>query len=145
MISIIISAHGNFAKELLNSAEMIMGKQENVVTVSFKPGENTENLKEKYNNSLSNFNSSNEVLILVDLFGGSPYNAAFEIAMKNKKVNILTGVNLPMLLDILLSVGNSNYNIRDIINIVKSNQKQYIRSYSKLEEVLCSSSEGDEL
>lgn len=123
---IIVAAHGNLAAELVNSAEMIFGKQENIDTIEFVPGENTENLKKKYNECLENIKKSKEVLIIVDLFGGSPYNAAFEIVMTNENMDILTGASLPMLLEILELRENSN--IEDIIKNVNDNKDQYIRS-----------------
>lgn len=123
---IIVAAHGKLAAELVNSAEMIFGKQENIYRIEFVPGENTENLKNKYNECLKNIEASKEVLIIVDLFGGSPYNAAFEIVMTNKNIDILTGASLPMLLEILAIREDSN--IEDIIKNINDNKNQYIRS-----------------
>src|SRR5471030_829716 len=99
MISVIIGTHGMFSEEILKSAEMIFGKQENVSTVTFKPGEGVDNLVEKYNKLISELDSKYGVLFMVDLFGGSPFNAASIIAMKHENMEIVTGVNLPMLLE----------------------------------------------
>lgn len=123
---IIVAAHGRLARELINSTEMIFGKQENIQAIEFIPGENTENLKNKYKECLKNVEGSEEVLILVDLFGGSPYNAAFEIALPNENMDILTGVNVPMLLEILEM--RENLSIKDIISNINDSKNQYIRS-----------------
>lgn len=133
MIPIIIAAHGKLAEELLNSAEMIFGKQENIETILFVPGENTEDLKIKYREKLEHFKDSKEVLIIVDLFGGSPYNAAFEIAIINEDIDILTGASLPMLLEVLSIRDDENIRIQDIIETINDSSNSYIRSCKQLQ------------
>ncbi|AGK96324.1 PTS sugar transporter subunit IIA [Clostridium pasteurianum] len=133
MIPIIIAAHGKLAGELLNSAEMIFGKQENIETILFVPGENTEDLKIKYREKLEHFKDSKEVLIIVDLFGGSPYNAAFEIAIINENIDILTGASLPMLLEVLSVRDGENIKIQDIIKTINDSANSYIRSCKQLQ------------
>lgn len=136
MVPIIIAAHGRLAEELLNSAEMIFGKQENVETILFAPGENTENLKKKYREKLENFKESKEVLIIVDLFGGSPYNAAFEIAITNENIDVLTGASLPIILEILSIRDNEDIKITDIINSINDSSNSYIRSCKQLQKAI---------
>ena len=101
MIAVIIGTHGMFSEEILKSAEMIFGAQENVGSVTFKPGEGVEHLIEKYNELINDLDCTDGILFMVDLFGGSPFNAASIIAMKNENVEIVTGVNLPMILEVL--------------------------------------------
>ena len=103
MIALIIGTHGKFSEELVKSAEMIFGSQENVGVVTFKPGEGTENLVEKYNNLINELNCEDGVLFMVDLFGGSPFNAASILALKNDNMEIVAGVNLPILLEVFSS------------------------------------------
>ena len=101
MISVIIGTHGIFSEEILKSAEMIFGTQENVGSVTFKPGEGVDDLVEKYNKLISELDCKDGVLFMVDLFGGSPFNAASILAMKHDNMEIVTGVNLPMILEVL--------------------------------------------
>ncbi len=96
---LIVAAHGNLAKEVLNSVNMVYGQVENVSTVPFVPGENGTDLKRKYEEILKDV--KDEVVFLVDLFGGSPYNAAFEFAMKNDNMDVVTGLSLPLLIEVL--------------------------------------------
>ncbi|WP_297422233.1 mannose/fructose/sorbose PTS transporter subunit IIA [Clostridium sp.] len=133
MISVIIGTHGKFSEEILKSAEMIFGSQENVGSVTFMPGEGLENLVEKYNNLIKELNSSDGVLFLVDLFGGSPYNAASIIAMKNENMEIVTGVNLPMILEVLGSRDFSS--LSELMNIAENSGKDAIKVLSKKFEV----------
>lgn len=105
MIGIIVGSHGKFSKEIVKSAEMIFGQQENVKYVTFEPGESADGLVDKYKNEMKGLDYSEGLLFLVDLFGGSPYNAASRIALQEENMDIVTGVNLPMLLEVFASKG----------------------------------------
>jgi len=129
MISVIIGTHGMFSEEILKSAEMIFGTQENVGSVTFKPGEGVENLVEKYNNLIGELESTDGVLFMVDLFGGSPFNAASIIAMKNDNIEIVAGVNLPMILEVLGSRDFSS--LSELLVIAENSGKEAIRVLSK--------------
>ena len=129
MIAVIIGTHGMFSEEILKSAEMIFGTQENVGSVTFKPGEGIEDLVEKYNKLISELDSADGVLFMVDLFGGSPFNAASIIAMKNENMEIVTGVNLPMILETLGSRDFSN--LSEWLAIAENSGKEAIRVLSK--------------
>lgn len=71
-IAIVIGTHGWAAEQLLKTAEMLLGEQENVGWIDFVPGENAETLIEKYNAQLAKLDTSKGVLFLVDTWGGSP-------------------------------------------------------------------------
>ena len=129
MISVIIGTHGTFSEEILKSAEMIFGAQENVGSVSFKPGEGVENLVEKYNELISKLDSTDGVLFMVDLFGGSTFNAASIIAMKNDNTEIVAGVNLPMILETLGSRDFSN--LQELLAIAENSGKEAIRVFTR--------------
>lgn len=130
-MQIIIAAHGFLAKELLNSVEMICGKQEKVQAVEFITGENDVILKQKYSEYINN-KSKEEILFVVDLFGGTPYNAASAIAMADDRVDVLTGASLPMLLEILMFNKNEKSTMQDVMDSVNANKDGYIRSYRQL-------------
>jgi len=99
MVGIIIATHGEFAEGIKKSGSMIFGDQESVETVCFMPSEGPEELKNKLNNAIKALGTE-EVLFLVDLFGGSPYNQASLIVEQNKeKYALVSGVNLPMLIE----------------------------------------------
>ncbi|MEQ8155413.1 MAG: mannose/fructose/sorbose PTS transporter subunit IIA [Clostridiaceae bacterium] len=99
MIGIIVATHGKFSKEIIGSAEMIFGKQENVISVTFEPGESADGLVDKYKEAMKELKYEDGLLFFVDLFGGSPYNAASRIVMEEENMDIVTGVSLPMLLE----------------------------------------------
>ena len=109
MISIVVASHGELAKKLVQTSEMIFGKQENVKCVNFLPGENFNDLKNKYMEELNKLDSNDSVLFLVDIFGGSPFKVASSIVLENNNMDIIAGMNLPMLLEI--------YKTRDYLNL----------------------------
>ena len=129
MISVIIGTHGMFSEEILKSAEMIFGIQENVGAVTFKPGEGVEALVEKYNMLIKKMDSKDGVLFMVDLFGGSPFNAASLIAVKNENMEIVTGVNLPMILEVL---GSREFlSMSELLKVATDSGKDAIKTLSK--------------
>jgi len=100
MIAIVIGTHGKFSEEILKSAEMILGEQENIATITFLPGEGADDLMKKYEDTIKSLQCEDGVLFMVDLFGGSPFNAASRIVVKEKNMDIITGINIPMLLEV---------------------------------------------
>lgn len=102
MVNIILASHGKFAEGILQSAEMIFGEQDQLKTVIFMPSEGPEDLKAKLDQAVESFGKDAEILLLVDLWGGSPFNQASVINEElPEKTAIVTGLNLPMLLEAL--------------------------------------------
>ncbi|MEQ6359838.1 PTS sugar transporter subunit IIA [Thermoanaerobacter thermohydrosulfuricus] len=101
-MKILIITHGELATYLLKTAEMIIGTQDEnfIEIINFYPQDSMETLKEKLINQIKKF-IGEEILILTDLKGGTPFNVAF-LLLKEYKFYLITGVNLPMLLEILL-------------------------------------------
>ncbi|TNV22784.1 PTS mannose transporter subunit IIAB [Buttiauxella sp. B2] len=102
-IAIVIGTHGWAAEQLLKTAEMLLGEQENVGWIDFVPGENAETLIEKYNAQLANLKTDKGVLFLVDTWGGSPFNAASRIVVDKEHYEVVAGVNIPMLVETLMA------------------------------------------
>ena len=102
-IAIIIGTHGTAAEQLLKTTEMLLGEQDNVAFIDFVPGENAETLIEKYNGKISGLDTSGGVLFLVDTWGGSPFNAASRIAVDKENYEVVTGVNIPMLVETFMA------------------------------------------
>ncbi|AUH14671.1 PTS mannose transporter subunit IIAB [Dickeya solani] len=98
-----LCTHGATAGPLLNTAEMILGEQSNVGWIDFVPGENAEILMEKYQAKLTELNTSEGVLFLVDTWGGSPFNAASRLVNDKKNHEVIAGVNIPMLAETFMA------------------------------------------
>ena len=108
MIKILIVAHCGLTEELIKSAEFIAGKQTNLIFVSKNTNdESLSSLQEKILNTINENDDGSGILILTDMFGGTPYNASMR-ACFNNNVEILTGVNLPMILSAIFSAKTVN-------------------------------------
>ncbi|WP_221913117.1 PTS sugar transporter subunit IIB [Streptococcus halichoeri] len=99
-IGIIIASHGKFAEGIHQSGSMIFGDQEKVQVVTFMPNEGPDDLYGHFNNAIAQFDADDEVLVLADLWSGSPFNQASRVMGENpeRKMAIITGLNLPMLI-----------------------------------------------
>ena len=101
-IAVVITTHGHAAKALLATAEMIIGAQDNVRCVDFVLGENGEVLAGKIRAAAAELDTSGGLLLLVDLWGGTPFNASSGIAHDDANTEVVTGVNVPMLVSVLM-------------------------------------------
>lgn len=100
MVGIILASHGEFAKGILQSGTMIFGEQQDVRAVTLMPSEGPDDLKTKLKDAIASFESQDEVLFLVDLWGGTPFNQANSLLEDHKdKWAIVSGLNLPMLIE----------------------------------------------
>ena len=100
MVGIILATHGDFAKGILQSGSMIFGDQPNVAACTLQPSMGPEDIKKQMEDAIAGFENQDEVLIMVDLWGGTPFNQANGlIAGHEDKWAIVAGLNLPMLID----------------------------------------------
>ncbi len=99
MIGVLIITHGNLGFELIKAAEMIRGNMEGVVPISVDATKAVEDVKKEITVAIKKADSGSGVLIMTDLFGGTPSNISLSF-LKEGKVEVITGVNLPMLLKI---------------------------------------------
>ncbi|HJP78553.1 MAG TPA: PTS mannose transporter subunit IIAB [Pseudonocardiaceae bacterium] len=108
-VPVIFVGHGGYAAGVRDAAEMILGEQEHVGTVSLPPNGSLEQLGEDIAAELTRLGAQDgandaEALVLADLMGGSPSNAAARIALTNPNLHLVSGLNLPMVLEVLTSI-----------------------------------------
>ena len=97
MIGLLIVTHCDLGKELLNAAEFIVGSIEAADTLSITQTVDSEKLRKTLERKISALDKGSGVLILTDMFGGTPSNLSLSF-LKEGKVEVLTGVNLPMII-----------------------------------------------
>ncbi|MBI5468861.1 MAG: PTS sugar transporter subunit IIA [Deltaproteobacteria bacterium] len=97
MVGAIVITHGSLAASLMEVAESITGKIEKVKTVSVTGSDTTESIRSALSGSIKDVNSGSGVIIFTDMFGGTPTNVALSL-LEDGKVDVITGVNLPMLI-----------------------------------------------
>jgi mannose PTS system EIIA component len=98
MVGIVIVSHLNLACELLKTAELIVGKVPASRALSLDPKKDVEILRKEIQTALKEVNSGDGVIILTDMFGGTPSNLA--LTFLGPQVEVVSGVNLPMLIKV---------------------------------------------
>lgn len=99
--SILVLTHGKFGEELVKSVEMIVGSLKNVRALSLMPDMSAEEFKSITQEFLEETN--NEIICLVDMFGGTPSNTIMYLSQKYN-MTIVSGVNMPMLLEVYMNL-----------------------------------------
>ncbi|WP_238884072.1 PTS galactosamine/N-acetylgalactosamine transporter subunit IIA [Clostridium sp. YIM B02551] len=117
MIGIILSGHGNFASGLLSNIKLIAGEQEMVIGIDFIDGQGSAELKNNLKEAINNL--GDEILVLTDLAGGSPYmnSVLLKQELSDKKIEVISGTNVPMLLEVVL--GRDNISLKDLVEKAK--------------------------
>lgn len=117
MYGILLLSHGDLAKEFLNTSRMILGDQEEVLALGLQPDESRESFEKKIIEACSKLYKKDGLLILTDLYGGTPTNAAiFSTLQRYEKLQILTGLNFSMLLEAII---NRNTDVDAILERLK--------------------------
>ncbi|HKR90872.1 PTS sugar transporter subunit IIA [Novosphingobium sp.] len=97
MIGMILVTHGNLAEEFVHAMEHVVGDQADVETVCIGPNDDMERRRGEIADAIGKVDSGSGVIILTDLFGGTPSNLAISL-MQAGKVEVIAGINLPMLI-----------------------------------------------
>lgn len=105
-IGLIFASHGDFAKAALASAEMIAGKQENVIALALELDSSADEMEQWIKEAYDKLRvTCSEVVILCDIYGGTPFNAINKNLIKGMEAIAYTGLSLPLVIDLLLSRG----------------------------------------
>ena len=131
MIGLLIVTHCDLGKELLNAAEFILGKIEAVDTIAITETSGTDLLRKKIEAKVSTLDKGDGVLILTDMFGGTPSNLSLSF-LKEGRIEVLTGVNLPMLIAIVQN--RPNFKVTALAEKAQEAGKMGISLASKLLE-----------
>ena len=105
MIGLILVTHGKLAEEFVAAMTHVVGKQEAVVAISIGPEDNMEQRRADIGKAVDRVDSGSGVIILTDLFGGTPSNLAISLMQKDK-VEVIAGINLPMLIRLAKARGS---------------------------------------
>jgi len=126
MIGVIVVAHLRLAEELLSVARIITGSQlDNFRTVSINIDDNPDQAREKLLAAVREVNTAEGTVILVDMFGGTPSNLSLSLLSKGK-IEIITGVNLPMIIEAASS--SPSVGLNQLISMLTASGQRGIRS-----------------
>jgi PTS system mannose-specific IIA component len=129
MVGILVVSHGGLADALIASAQSLVGNLQRTRGVSIWPKEKEEEVKDRVRKEMAKVDDGDGVVILTDVLGGTPTNLAFSV-LENKQVEVVTGVNLPMLLT--LSSYRKEKSLREIGRLVKKSGRRSIILAKKL-------------
>ena len=123
MIGVVIVSHSNIASEFVAVLEHIVGKQENMQAISIFPDDDVEKKRKEIIQAIKKVDQKKGVIVLTDMFGGTPSNLAISV-MDEEKVEVVAGVNLPMLIKI--SSLRNKCKIKELIKISQESGRKYI-------------------
>ena len=129
MIGVVLVTHGNLATELVKVMEHVVGPQDQLTTITIDPEDDMEKRREDILKSVQFVDKGLGVIILTDMFGGTPSNLAISI-MEQAKIDIIAGVNLPML--IKLASVRSTETISDAVAQAREAGQKYIMVASQV-------------
>ena len=128
-IGLVLVTHGRLAQEFLVAMEHVVGPQKAVATVCIGPNDDMEARREEIAQAIRDVHGENGVILLTDLFGGTPSNLAISL-MEPGKVEVIAGINLPML--IRLESARRTMGVRDAVRAAKEAGQKYISVASEL-------------
>jgi PTS system mannose-specific IIA component len=128
MIGLVLVTHGRLAEEFIAAVEHIVGKQRDVKAICIRPNDEPDKRRNDIVKAAEAVDSGHGVVILTDMFGGTPSNLAISI-MGQGKIEVIAGVNLPMLIK-LVSVRKNN-DLKAAVTAAQDAGRKYISVASK--------------
>ncbi len=129
MIGLILVTHGRLAEQFVDAMEHVVGPQENIATVCIGPNDDMEQRRQEIAEAITTVESGSGVIILTDLFGGTPSNLAISL-LDGGKVEVIAGINLPML--IRLAGARGKMEVREAVHAAQEAGRNYITVASEL-------------
>ena len=129
MVGIVLVTHLRLGEELLAVTELIVGKLKGFEAVSIDPTEGVEEIKEKISAAIRKVDRGKGILILTDMFGGTPSNISLSF-LAEWKIEVITGVNLPMLLK--LSTYEGEMDLAGLAEFIKTYGQKNINLASEI-------------
>jgi mannose PTS system EIIA component len=131
MIGLILVTHGALADQFVVAMEHVVGPQKNIKTVCIGPRDDMDNHRKQIASSIKDVDTGSGVIILTDLFGGTPSNLAISL-LDPGKVEVIAGINLPML--IRLESARKTMSVREAVAAAREAGRKYISVASEVLE-----------
>ncbi len=128
-IGLVLVTHGRLAEEFVTAMEHVVGPQRAIATVCIGPNDDMEARRAEIAAAIVRVRGEQGVILLTDLFGGTPSNLAISL-MEPGSVEVIAGINLPML--IRLESARRSMNVRDAVRAAKEAGQKYISVASEL-------------
>ncbi|MEG3175237.1 PTS sugar transporter subunit IIA [Sphingomonas sp. RB3P16] len=129
MIGLVLVTHGRLADEFVTAMEHVVGKQEGVATVNIGPEDDMEARRNDIAEAIARVDTGRGVILLTDLFGGTPSNLAISL-MERGRIEVIAGINLPML--IRLESARKKLKIVEAVAAAREAGRKYISVASEV-------------
>ena len=129
MIGLVLVTHGLLAKEFVAATEHVVGPQKNVRAICIGPDDDMEKRRQEILDAVAEVDDGNGAILLTDMFGGTPSNLAISV-MDKVKVEVIAGINLPMLIK-LASVRKED-NLKSAVDQAQESGRKYINVASSV-------------
>ncbi len=129
MIGLVIVTHGHLAEEFHKVMEHVVGPQKSIATICIAPDDNMEERREDILKAIDKVDGGAGAIVLTDMFGGTPSNLAISIT-SNRKIEVLAGVNVPMLVKI--AAVRDKTGIAEAVEAAREAGRKYINVASQL-------------
>ncbi len=124
MIGIVVVSHGKLARELVRATEHVVGEQEYFRSISIEAEDDIDARREQIRETVAACNTGKGVIIVTDMFGGTPSNLAISV-MPDARIDVIAGVNLPMLIKLVEVRGEAK--LADAVKAARDAGQSYIR------------------
>ena len=128
MIGLVIVTHGGLAREFRSALEHIVGPQKQIETIQIGPDDNMDQRRIDILDAIARAQSGSGVIVLTDMFGGTPSNLAISV-MEEAKVEVIAGINLPIL--VKLAALRNEVGLTDAVNKARDAGRKYIKVASQ--------------
>jgi PTS system mannose-specific IIA component len=129
MIGLVLVTHGGLAAEFVRAMEHVVGPQERIEAICIGPDDDMDRRRSDIAEAIAKVDQGNGVIVLTDLFGGTPSNLAISL-MKSEKIEVIAGVNLPML--IRLETARKLPDVRAAVAAARDAGRKYISVASEI-------------
>ncbi|MBT8406830.1 MAG: PTS sugar transporter subunit IIA [Deltaproteobacteria bacterium] len=130
MVGILVVTHRRLAEEFIATAELIVGEIDHCVGLSLDPDLSVDDLRQQITQAMDEVNDGDGVIVLTDMFGGTPSNLSLSF-LNQEGIEVVTGVNLPMLLK--LAQSRQDHKVDELARVIKDYGR---RSISLASEIL---------
>ncbi|MCW4461329.1 PTS sugar transporter subunit IIA [Sphingomonas sp. BT-65] len=129
MIGLVLVTHGRLAEEFVVAMEHVVGKQERIATISIGPEDDMEGRRSDIARAITDVDAGRGVIVLTDLFGGTPSNLAISL-MEAGRIEVIAGINLPML--IRLGGARKTMKVTEAVAAAREAGRKYITVASEV-------------
>lgn len=130
MIGLVIVTHGGLASEFRNALEHVVGRQSALETIAIGPDDNAAQRRQEILDAVRRVDTGRGVIILTDMFGGTPSNLAISV-MDETRAEVIAGINLPILVKLASIRADTDARVAEAVSLARDAGRKYIKVASQ--------------